>query len=62
MPVPDTSTVNAPPRLGTKDKLAEKLLAESGWKTTWKDALCPDAKVAGKVGLANKNSGKLLEA
>jgi len=60
--VPDTSTVNAPPRLGTKDKLPEKLLAELGWKTTWKDMLCPDAKATGNAELTSTNSGELLEA
>ena len=64
MPVPDSGTVTSPPevRLSAKDKLPEKLLAESGRKTTWKDTLCPNAKVVGKAGLASINSGELLEA
>ena len=43
-------------------KLPEKLLAELGWKTTWKDMLCPDAKATGNAELTSTNSGELLEA
>jgi hypothetical protein len=64
MPVPESGTVSMPPevRLSAKERVPEKLFTESGWKTTWKDALWPDAKVTGKTGPAKINSGELLDA
>jgi len=64
MPVPESGTVSMPPevRLSAKERVPEKLFTESAWKTTWKDALCPDAKVTGRAGPAKINSGKSLDA
>ncbi len=64
MPVPETGMVFIPPdvRLSAKERLPEKLVAESGRKTTWNDALCPAANMRGKEGPVKMNSGKLLAA
>ncbi len=64
IPVPESGTVSMPleVRLSAKERVPEKLFTESGWKTTWKDALWPDAKVTGKAGPAKINSGELLDA
>jgi hypothetical protein len=63
-PVPVTLMVFIPPevRSRVKERLPEKVLAESGRKDAWNVALFPTATVVGREGPVRANSGRLAEA
>jgi len=62
MPMPETDAVLVVPEVVVKERFPEKLLAESGLKIAWKDAVCPLLKVKGRDGPVKMNSARLLDA
>jgi hypothetical protein len=49
-------------RFRIKERLPEKVLAESGRKVTWNVALLPASKLVGREGPVRTNSGRLADA